>query len=361
MFLSDQFCNGALLPTQTSILSFLESQRDVSTGLIDGLLNTDESKEAAIESLQDLGQYQIRVVQQVGQIQEKYLNIHIEGEANPVRIALLNDCLCDAFPTDMENLILWGMFQCDSLLVSNWIDGEDGRKLDWRGSARGLAIVAQPSPVKSEVSQTVAALLGLQDGGLGSSTSLPSVAELATELRIAATNKALNQVQARLLFEAVTTNHPKWRFLSFYRILENAYLTNIKNVLLNNFDKDAARAVEDAKKKLQSEVNQLVDLMRECDLGREFIFFNTEFDNQIAAGNQYVIALDRGAREESLYRSPDPQDKAVLRFYKMRCSIAHAGTSSVIFEQMADAIQGTASLLPAVEAIALKSLSITTL
>ena len=145
-----------------------------------------------------------------------------------------------------------------------------------------------------------------------------------------------------------------------YRLLENAYLTNIKSVLLADFDKDAARAVEEARKKLQSEVNQLVDLMTEGRLEAEFLQFNSDFEDQIAAGNQYVIAIDRSAQSEPLYRSEVPK-KAVLRFYKMRCSIAHAGTSSVIFEQMPDAIAAARALLPAVEAIVLKSLAISAL
>lgn len=359
MVLSDQFCDDSGLPRQTSAVDFIERQRDISTSQIDGLLGTDESKTAAIASLQEISRYNVRIVQQAAHIQEKYLKVHIEGEVNPVQVALLNDCQHDAFPTDMENLILWGILQPGSPLATSWIDGADGSILEWQKLAKGLAIVAQPYPIRDEVTHTVAALLGLKDGGLGSSTPLAPVVQMATELRVAAPANTLNQVQARLLFEAVATSHPKWRFLSFYRLLENAYLTNIKKVLLADFDKDAARAIEDAKKKLQSEVNQLVDLMTQLQLNAEFISFNTQFDNQITSGNQYVIALDKGAQDEALYRSPEVQKKAVLRFYKMRCSIAHAGTSSVIFEQMSDAMSATAALLPSVEAIVLKSLSVT--
>lgn len=361
MVLSDKFCDDAGLPRQTSAADYLEMHGAASTSKIDGLLATDESKAAAIASFQNISQYNIRVVQQLAHIQEKYLKVHFDGEANPVQVALLNDCQRDAFPTDMENLILWGIFQPDSPLATSWIEGADGRMLDWRNLAKGLAIVAQPHPIRDEVTHTVAALLGLKDGGLGSSATLAPVAEQANELHIGAPVSTLNQVQARLFFEAVATNHPKWRFLSFYRLLENAYLTNIKKVLLAEFDNDAGRAIEDAKKKLQSEVNQLVDLMKQLQLDAEFISFNSEFENQIAAGNQYAIALDRGAQEEALYRSQETQKKAVLRFYKMRCSIAHAGTSSVIFEQMPDAMSAAAALMPTVEAIVLKSLAVTSI
>lgn len=353
----DQFCDEAALPRGTAAAEFVESLRTAPVDCLDGLLGSEEGKTAAIASLTQIAHYKVRVVRQLAGAQEKFCKVHIDGEAMPVQVALLGNCEAASFPTDMENLILWGILQPASLIGAFWIDSAEGRKVDWRQRAKGMAVVAQPLPARDEVARTVAALLGLEDGGLGSSPGLGSVAAAATELHIGAPIRSLSLVQARLLFEAVSTGHPKWRFLSFYQLLENAYLTNIKSVLLQEFDKDAARAVEDAKKKLQSEVNQLVDLMTESRLDAEFEAFNVEFEDLIAAGNQYVIALDRGASTEPLYRQETPK-KAVLRFYKMRCSIAHAGTSSVIFEQMPDSVAATTALLPAVEAVVLKSLAV---
>jgi hypothetical protein len=355
--LPDQFCDMAGVPRGTQAVDFLEGLRTAPNGCLDGLLGSEEGKLAAIASLAQIGQYNVRLVRQSAVVQEKYCKVHIDGEAAPVQVALLGACAVESFPTDMENLILWGILQSGSAIGAVWRDDAEGRTLDWRQRARGLAVVAQPLPFRDEIARTVAALLGLEDGGLGSTTAMAPVAAVATELHVGAPTRTLSQVQARLFFEAVATDHPKWRFLSFYRLLENAYLTNIKNVLLAEFDKDAARAVEAARKKLQSEVNQLVDLMTEGRLEAEFLSFNAEFEALMTAGNQYVIALDRGAQDEPLYKMEIPK-KAVLRFYKMRCSIAHAGTSSVIFEQMPDSIAAAVALLQPVEAIVLKSLAI---
>jgi hypothetical protein len=162
-----------------------------------------------------------------------------------------------------------------------------------------------------------------------------------------------------LCFEATTTADPKWRFLSLYRILENAYLSKIKQGLFNEFDGDAERAVAEAGKKLQSEINQLINLMAETGLEPEFVAFNQKFDTLLTANNRYIHALDRSAQSDQNYRADIPK-KAILRFYKIRCSIAHAGTSSVIYEQLSDAGDAMKALLPDVEAIALKSLAITT-
>jgi hypothetical protein len=161
-----------------------------------------------------------------------------------------------------------------------------------------------------------------------------------------------------LLREAATVAYPKWRCLSLYRILENAYLTNIKQTLVAEFDVDAGRALDVAKKKVSSEVMQLVSLAEDADLGGEFLRFNLEVDALIAANNQFITKLDKGAEADPLYGSQELFKKGVLRFYKLRCAIAHAGTSSVIYEQFSDADAAATALLPSIEAIALKSLKI---
>lgn len=356
--LSDQFCDEAGVPRGTSLGDFLDGLRGAPHDCLDGLLGTDEGKTAAIGSLAELGQYSVRVVRQLAGVQEKYCVVQIDGEASPVRLALLGDCESGSFPTDMENLILWGIAQSASLIGTVWTGDIGRRTLDWRRRAKGLAVIAEPLPVRDQVSRTVASLFGLEDGGLGSTAVLDPVSAMATDIRVGAPTRAFSSVQARLFFEAVATSHPKWRFLSFYRLLENAYLTNIKSVLMAEFERDAARAVAEAGKKLQSEVNQLIDLMTERHLEADFIAFNTEFENLIASGNHYIIALDRSAQTDALYGGREVAKKAVLRFYKMRCSIAHAGTSSVIFEQMQDSLQATTALLPSVEEIVLASLAI---
>lgn len=358
-FLPTHILEAAGLPAGTSAADFIEWLRSTQSDFLDGLLGSDHSKDAALLSLETMGQYVVRVVRQVVVPQERFCRVHFDGLALPVLVALLRDPSTEVpLATDMESLILWGILQHGSPIGAVCTQGSEGMKLDWRVQSKGLAVVAYPLPHSEDVSRSVSALFGLEDVGLGSTVAIGPVVASATELHIGAPTRVLSVVQARLFFEAVASEHPKWRFLSFYRLLENAYLANVKRVLLADFEKDAGRAVEAAKKKLQSEVNQLLDLMTEVDLEAEFMAFGTVFDELVSANNQYLIALDRGAEDDPLYRGGAAK-KAVLRFYKTRCSIAHAGTSSVIFEQMPDSVAAMSALLPSVEAIVLKSLRIT--
>lgn len=357
--LSDLLCQEVGLPPGASPADLIQRMRVSHIDYFDGLLAGDDAKDAALASLDEMSEFSLRVVPQLGVPQEKYCKIHIDAEAKPVRVALVKDGLSAQLPTDMETLLFWAIIQPGSPLASRWEDVGFGRSLQWREAAKGLAIVAEPMPVKEGVGRTVASLLALQDGTMASVSIPGSIAEMASEIHVGAPIRMLSPVQARLCFEAAVSNHPKWRFLSLYRILENAYLTNIKQILIDAFDKDAGQAVEEAKKKLQSEINQLVDLMSSKQLSVEFENFNQAFDQQIVAQNRYILALDRAAASDALYKTQELAKKGVLRFYKIRCSIAHGGTSSVIYEQAPDAAAAMMSLLPYVEAIALKSLAIT--
>lgn len=322
---------------------------------LDGLLATEDARIAARAFLAQVESYCVRTVRQLAPTQEKSCRVQIDGEMNPVYVVLMNDCAND-LPTEMENLILLAILEETLNLEDAWSDGSGGRVLRWRGRTAGLAIVAQPMPFNAEVARTVAAVFGLEDAGLGLSVAPPSIAQAAASIHIG--SPCFSEVQGRLVFEAASATHPKWRFLSLYRILENAYLKKIKETLLDDFEKDATKAVEEAKKKLSSEVNQLINLMKSQQLDTQFIAFNDEFETHLAQQNRYVTALDKNAQDEAGYGSKDIAVKAVLRFYKMRCSIAHAGTSSVIYEQMPDASAATIALLPKIEAIIHKSLKI---
>ena len=355
--LTNQFCDELGIPresTPADLISFVESSgRDP----LDGLLANEDAREAALAFLGQGTGYCVRVVRQLAPTQQKYCKVQIDGETSPVLVALMEDCT-DSLPTDMENLILLAILQEKFNLVVSWGDGPGGRVFNWRGKTAGMAIVAEPSPHKTEVARTIAAVFGFEDAGLGLSIAPPSIAQSATNIHIGSPTRHFSEVQARLVFEAASVSHPKWRFLSLYRILENAYLRNIREALLDDFEKDASKAVEEAKKKLSSEVNQLINLMKSQQLDAQFLAFNVEFESQLAQHNRYVTALDKNAETDANYGNKDAAVKAVVRFYKMRCSIAHAGTSSVIYEQLPDANAATIALLPAVEAIAYGSLNI---
>jgi len=355
--LADRFCDELEIPKGScpaDLFSLLENSGRDPLG---GLVVTEDARTAALAFLDQFNDYCVRVVRQLAPTQQKYCQVQIDGETSPVLVALMDDC-ANALPTDMENLILLAIMQEKFNLEDAWSDGPGGRVFNWRGRTAGLAIVAEPLPIKPEVTRTIAAVFGFEDAGLGLSVAPPSITQSAANIHIGSPTRCFSEVQGRLVFEAASVTHPKWRFLSLYRILENAYLRNIREALLDDFDKDASKAVEEAKKKLSSEVNQLINLMKSRQLDAQFIAFNDEFENQLAQHNRYISALDKNAETDGNYGNKDVSVKAVVRFYKMRCSIAHAGTSSVIYEQLPDANAATIALLPAVEAIAHRSLNI---
>lgn len=321
----------------------------------DGLFSDEDSRQNALTFFNQLNEYNIRVVRQVGPPQERYCKIAISGEARPVLVALIGECR-DALPSDMENLIGWVLLFKKNDLGARWIDDSSGRFLSWRSAATGLAIIAEPAPTDVAVSRTIAAMLCLDDAGHGIAAAPPSLTHSASEVLV---GRTFTDVQARLVFEAMSVSQPKWRFLSLYRILENAYLTNIKNALIEGFDRDADKAIEEAQKKLSSEVNQLISLMESKGLQDDFVAFNEAFDEKLALNNRFIHALDKSAKKEANYGNKQTAIKAVVRFYKLRCSIAHAGTSSVIYEQLTDANFAMNALLPYVESIVLKGLNVT--
>lgn len=356
--LADRVCDELEIPRGSNLTDLIAILENSGRDPLDGLLVTEDARAAALIFFEQVSGYCVRVVRQLAPTQEKYYKVQIDGEISPVLVALMDDCV-SALPTDMENLILLAVLQEKLNLEDAWNDGAGGRILKWRGKTAGFAIVAEPLHVKQEIVRTVAAVFGLEDAGFSLSVAPPSAMQSATNILIGPPTRAFSEVQGRLVFEATSVTHPKWRFLSLYRILENAYLRNIKQTLVDDFEKDASKAVEEAAKKLSSEVNQLIYLMKSQQLDAQFIAFNDEFETQLAQNNRYITALDRNARADGNYGSKDVAEKAVVRFYKMRCSIAHAGTSSVIYEQLPDANAATIALLPAVEAIAHGSLNIT--
>lgn len=354
-------CAIAGLAVGTTPHDLLEHMKAGNLNILDGILLSDESLQSVTKSLESLPNYRLRIEDQLGTYQQKFCRLQVQGFPDPVLVGLIAEDGNEALPTDLENLIFWAIIAPDL----NWHHGSrfngELQVVDWRPLAKGKAIIAEPIGLDmgKDGRQLISALFGLSHSSVSLSAIAPHLASGASRVELNGNLNGFKSIQARLLLEASSVQHPKWRFLSLYRILENAYLENIKLALLDAFDEDASKAVENAKAKLSSEVNQLASLAESADLITEFEAFNVEVDAQILAGNKYVTMLDRSAEKEVLYKAPEAYKKGVQRFYKMRCSIAHAGASSVIYEQFADANVGTLALLPSVEAIALKSLKIT--
>lgn len=343
---------------QGSSLEDLIAHRATSHDYLDGLLSTDDARATALTGLVNRDAYELHLFRQAGTPQERYCSVEIQGLTAPIRVGLLAEVPGQYFPTDLENLVFWALLSPAHAWHAQWRQENAGPISDWRRIASSHAIVAAPVGTEPEALRVLGGFFDLEHPDFVQAVRAPSLAKQATTVKVNRPASAITPIQIRLLREAATVAYPKWRCLSLYRILENAYLTNIKQALLAEFDVDAGRALDSAKKKVSSEVMQLISLAEDADLKSEFQHLNAEFDALIAANNQFILKLDKGAEGDPLYGSQEIFRKGVLRFYKLRCSIAHAGTSSVIYEQFPDADDAANALLPAIEAIALKSLKI---
>lgn len=354
--LSAEMCAAMGLAEGTTVHQLIQHMAGGGDSL-DGLLTTDQARASAEATLVTRDSYQLHVIPQMGMRQERYCAIQLQGIAEPVHVGLLAEQPSAYLPSDLENLVLWAVVNPVLPWHSAWRDLGAGKVNDWRNAGAGQAIIAAPLSMPLDGLRVICGLFDLQHAEIGSAAAVPALVASTASISVNAPVASITVVQARLLREAAAVSQPKWRCLSLYRILENAYLNNIKQLLLAEFDADASRALDSARKKVSSELQQLIALAEEADLRTEFEVLNTEFDGLKAANNHFITMLDRGAATDPVY-AQELYKKGVLRFYKLRCSIAHAGTSSVIYEQFPDSDLAATSLLPTIERIALKSLKV---
>lgn len=327
--------------------------------VLDGLLQSEEGRLAALQSMPEFDQYALEIVPQIG-LQTRFCSIAKPGEARPILMGLIGDLSGAPLATDLENLIFWLIIDPNLAWHNTWIEKDGSQVLDWRARVAGHAIIAYPRAVAGapSIKRMLAAIFALQHPEFPIARLQSPVASGATKLQVDLDERGGNKTQARLVFEAVMELNPKWRCLSLYRIVEHAYLSNIKRIFNDEFERDAKAAVEKAQKSVSSELMQLVTLTETINLRAEFVAFSQAVDQLLIQQNQFIEQLDSAARGDSLYGAADRYKKGVLRFYKLRCSIAHGGTSSVIYEQFVDANDAAIALMPQIEAIALKSMKI---
>lgn len=354
--LSIQMCNSLGLEHGTTVQQLID-HRVTSSDFLDGLLANEHARDEAELALRSRDHYDLHMLRQIGPPEQRYCAVNIDGHAEPALVGLVPSVPPAYLPTSLENLVFWGVVDPSFNWHSQWKETEGRQTNDWRRVAAGHAILATPIGMPTEGLRLLCGLFNLDHVDLATSAPAPPLVSHAAVINVNACTR-ITVIQARLIKEAASVQHPKWRCLSLYRILENAYLNNIKQLLLADFDADASRALDAARKKVSSELAQLVSLAEEADLTTEFETLSNQFDALIALGNRFIIMLDKGAEGDPLYGLPQAYKKGVLRFYKLRCSIAHAGTSSVIYEQFADADHAATALLPLIEQIALKSLKI---
>jgi hypothetical protein len=351
------FCQYFQLDQGTTREQFLNGLDVQYDDRLDGLLDSEESRAAALQSLATA--FDVEIAQCVAPVEKwRYATVQLEGWTSHVWL-LGNLEQVTAVPTDLESLILHFLVVAQAEWQGNlW---NDQSRVNWRRALSGHALIAcprDPGLDSAKLRRLVAAIFQIEHAELPRIAVASSLIELASSITLKSPEVLNSLSKTKLLSEAVAELQPKWRFLSFYRIVENAYLTNIKKRFIQAFDVDAKNAIKEAERSLQSEMNQLVALAEENGLIPVFEPFNAQFEVLLSAQNRFIHSIERGASEELLYKAQGAYKKAIVRFYKMRCSIAHGGTSSTIFEEHQDGNDALMSLMVDVEAIAMKSLEL---
>jgi hypothetical protein len=159
-----------------------------------------------------------------------------------------------------------------------------------------------------------------------------------------------------LFIEALCEIKPKWRFLSLYRILEHGYLTEVFESLSSSFFLDPKKSLADGLDALASELNQLSALVKSNSLDTDFDALHDVFANLKTAQNKYAWAIDYSLEKRKV---SSKWEKGVMIFYKVRCSIVHAGMGGPVYDAYPDARACMEQLLPLCESLCLKYLGLT--
>ena len=241
----NRVCEIVGLSVGASASELIAYVRQHGAEFFDGLLASEESCLAVEASLTEALKFKIRIENQTQAIQNKFCSLQFKNGVAAIRVGLIGEVHTDLPATELEKLIVWTLvdssFDWPEASVNN-----GSPPLNWRQALAGKAIIAEPngSGMSKVDEQMVSAIFGLSYlGNIDATPTIPLVASAST-LNADVVPHTFTPVQVRLLQECSSTQHPKWRFLSFYRLLENAYLSNVKNALLKEFDGDASSAVE---------------------------------------------------------------------------------------------------------------------
>jgi hypothetical protein len=160
----------------------------------------------------------------------------------------------------------------------------------------------------------------------------------------------------RLFVEACTEDVARWRFLSFYRILEHGYLESVLSGLTTRFYSEPKDALDSAQGAIKSEVEQLVRLVESHNLQAYFEEIWKINEWLIGNLNQFAILVKREADKKQY---ADLYKRGVAICYQVRCAIVHAGYA-VVFDRSPGAEEALSLHLPELERAVVHFLGIET-
>jgi hypothetical protein len=201
---------------------------------------------------------------------------------------------------------------------------------------------------RKNLTQCLVSLLGYRLRSAYSLLDPPRwVGKTQFEMDEAALGPQSSMMAGQLLQEVLSENRARWRYVSFYRVFEAAYLVGLKETLLSDFLSRPKEALESAKSALESELATFQQLVVTKNLVTHFEHIRSSVDGDVS--NRFLHAIKRALKDSGLSASK----KGVAYAYKIRCAIVHAGQHDVVFDRFQDAEDGVRLLLPDLESAVL--------
>lgn len=139
----------------------------------------------------------------------------------------------------------------------------------------------------------------------------------------------------RYLTQSYENRFGKYGFLELYRALEAVFLSMILVNLEANFHSDANRALKQASDSLGKERVQLANACSTLGLGDFATRIARSINRLDPVGNNFAKDLHRTFDKDTStkpYQLQDSEWMGAWYIYQLRCSIAHAGASGIVFE-----------------------------
>lgn len=161
---------------------------------------------------------------------------------------------------------------------------------------------------------------------------------------------------SRLLDKALKESNARWRFLQFYRLLEQGYLEVILGTISAEFLHDPKQALKQAEKATSSELEQLKNLISSEGLDIYFEFIYDDLEEAARSGNKFATRVNAKANTTGGIAK---RDRGAAAVYAIRCAIAHAGVRDIYYEQFQDADVAVGRILSAFEEAVFHFLGVT--
>lgn len=239
----------------------------------------------------------------------------------------------------------------------------------WSTSADHLRAIVQPTESavliwRDSARVTMADSQALDLFGKPGSATRRCVWENAVAISVADTSSLIKSERARKLLAVALCSEPaSYRLLSFYRLLESVYLSSLLDGINAGFFGNPSKALNEAGDALKAEWRQLVALAANRGLGSQFESLSIEY-KRLKNGSRYLSAIDHAlspvvGREASVPGCSLNAQHGCRVLYQIRCSIAHAGSGNVVFEDAPDGDTALSQLLPILEDIVYALLDVT--